>query len=323
MTAASAPRIGLKLPTEDLGPTEIVELAMLAEEAGLDFVELSDHFHPWLSTQEHSPNTWVTLGTIAGRTENLGLVTGVTCPSYRYHPAIVAQMAATLQILSGGRFTLGVGSGERLNEHITGATFPAVRQRHEALREALQIIRMLWEGGYRSFDGRHLQLEDARVFDLPDRLPEICVAASGPRSGAIAAELGDGLFAVEPDADLVAAFGEAGGSGPVYGEVSMAWGPDTDAAIAHAAKTATFGLLGWKVMAELPNPVNFDAAVAHLGEDDVRAQMPAGPDPAPHLAAAQAFLDAGFDHLVLMCTGGDIRGFIRFAADELVPHLRG
>jgi G6PDH family F420-dependent oxidoreductase len=322
MTAASAPRIGLKLATEDLGPAEIVELAVLAEDAGLDFVELSDHYHPWLSTQHHSPNTWVTLGAIAARTTHLGLVTGVTCPSFRYHPAIVAHMAATLQLISDGRFTLGVGSGERLNEHITGEPFPAVDKRHEALREALQIIRMLWKGGYQSFDGRYLQLEDARVFDLPETLPPICVAASGGQSLAVATDLGDGLFAVEPDADLVSGFRSAGGTGPIYGEVSMAWGPDADAAAAAAAKTATFGLLGWKVMAELPNPVNFDAAVAHLGEDDIRAQMPVGPDPEPHVEAARAYLDAGFDNLVLNCTGGDVRGFIRFAAEDLIPRLR-
>ena len=180
-------QIGYKLSTEGFGPEEIVRQAVAAEAAGFDFVEMSDHFHPWLSSQEHSPSTWVLMGMLAAKTSTIGLVTGVTCPSFRYHPAIVAQMAATLQIVSGGRFTLGVGSGERLNEHITGQEFPSVSRRHERLEEALRIIRLLWEGGYQSFEGTHLQLDDARVFDLPERLPEICVAVSGPASVRLAA----------------------------------------------------------------------------------------------------------------------------------------
>ena len=147
-------QIGYKLSTEGFGPTEIVRQAVAAEAAGFDFVEMSDHFHPWLTSQEHSANTWVLMGMLAAKTSTIGLVTGVTCPSFRYHPAIVAQMAATLQIVSDGRFTLGVGSGERLNEHITGQEFPSVNKRHERLTEALQIIRLLWEGGYQSFEGK-------------------------------------------------------------------------------------------------------------------------------------------------------------------------
>ena len=180
---------GYKLATESFGPAEIIEQAVRAEAAGFDFVEMSDHYHPWLDVQGHSANTWVLYGHISARTERIGLVTGVTCPSYRYHPAIVAQQAATLQIVSNGRFTLGVGAGERLNEHVVGNVFPQVKERHDRFREALEIIRLLWRGGYRSYEGTHLQLVDARVFDLPDRLPLICVAAGGPRAVQIAAQL--------------------------------------------------------------------------------------------------------------------------------------
>ena len=166
-------RIGYKLATEAFGPAELIRQAVLAEEAGFDFVEMSDHYHPWLEAQGHSAFTWSVLPVIAAKTKRIGLATGVTCPSVRYHPAIIAQAAATMALVSDGRFTLGVGAGERLNEHVVGLGFPGEGMRHERFREALKIIRLLWRGGYRSYQGKHLQLEDARVFDLPDKLPVI------------------------------------------------------------------------------------------------------------------------------------------------------
>ena len=315
-------RIGYKLATEGFAPKELIRQAVLAEQAGFDFVEMSDHYHPWLEAQGHSAFTWSLLAAIAAKTERIGLVTGVTCPSMRYHPAIIAQAAATTAIISDGRFTLGVGAGERLNEHVTGEGFPGRRVRHARLREALEIIRLLWRGGYRSYDGQYLRLEDARVFDLPDELPVIAVAASGPASAAIAAELGDGLFAVEPDAGLVSRWHAGGGDGPAYGEVPLAWAPDEESAVRAAATTNSFALTGWKVMAELPNPVNFEAAVASITPDQVRAQFACGPDPKRHLEVARPFAEAGFDHLVLMNAGPDADGFIDFFARELAAPLR-
>ena len=211
---------------------------MRAERAGFDFVELSDHYHPWLESQGHSPFTWTVLGSMAARTDRIGLATGVTCPTVRYHPAIVAQAAATTALLSDGRFVLGVGAGERLNEHVVGTGFPAVKVRHAMLREALEIIRLLWQGGYQSYDGRYLQLEDARVFDLPETLPLIAVACSGKPSATLAAELGDGLFATEPEAEINELFEAAGGSGPRYAEVPMAWAETEDAAAQAAWRPA-------------------------------------------------------------------------------------
>jgi G6PDH family F420-dependent oxidoreductase len=187
------------------------------------------------------------------------LATGVTCPSVRYHPAIIAQAAATMALVSDGRFTLGVGAGERLNEHVVGLGFPGERIRHERFREALEIIRLLWRGGYQSYQGKHLQLEDARVFDLPGELPVIAVAASGPVSARIAAELGDGLFATEPDGDLVSSWRNLGGGGPAYAEMPLAWAADEDKPAQAVLEKSRFALTGWKV-AELPNPVNFEAA---------------------------------------------------------------
>jgi G6PDH family F420-dependent oxidoreductase len=195
-------------------------------------------------------------------------------------------------ILSGGRFTLGIGAGDRLNEHVVGRPFPAVRKRHEAIREALEIIRLLWRGGYQPYDGRHLQLEDARVFDLPETLPLMPVAAGGPLAAAIAAELGDGLFATEPKAALVQAYRDVGGAGPCYAEVPLAWAPDADTAAQAVLDTMRWAVTGWKVMSELPNPVNFAAATTTVTADDIKAQFACGPDVDRHLEVARQFADA-------------------------------
>jgi G6PDH family F420-dependent oxidoreductase len=315
-------QLGYKLATEAFGPKELIRQAVAAEQAGFDFVEMSDHYHPWLNVQGHSAFTWNLLSAIAAKTERIGLATGVTCPSVRYHPAIIAQAAATLAIISDGRFTLGVGAGERLNEHVVGLGFPGQGVRHERFREALEIIRLLWQGGYRSYQGKYLQLEDARVFDLPDELPVIAVAASGPVSAKIAADLGDGLFATDPDADLVQTWQRLGGSGPAYAELPLAWAPDEDAAVKAILEKSSFALLGWKVMAELPNPVNFEAAVANVTAGQARQQFACGPDVSRHLEVAQQFADAGFDHLVTMNAGPDPDGFMDFFARELAAPLR-
>jgi G6PDH family F420-dependent oxidoreductase len=315
-------QIGYKLATEAFGPKEIVRQAQAAEQAGFDFVEMSDHYHPWLDAQGHSAFTWILLGSMAERTSTIGLATGVTCPYFRYHPAIVAQAAATVALVSDGRFTLGIGSGERLNEHVVGRPFPQVRVRHQMLREALEIIRLLWQGGYRSYDGRFLQLDDARVFDLPDTLPTIAVAASGPRSVAIAAELGDGLFATEPKPELVSGFKAGGGTGPMYVDVPLAWAEDEESAVKAVLEKSRWALTGWKVMSELPNPVNFDAASATVGPDDVTGMFACGPDVARHLEVAQQFVDAGFDHLVMQNAGPDPDGFLDFFQRELAAPLR-
>ncbi|MBP2406919.1 TIGR03557 family F420-dependent LLM class oxidoreductase [Streptomyces syringium] len=316
-------KVGYKLATESFGPGELIRQAVRAEQAGFDFVEMSDHFHPWLDNQGHSPFTWTVLGAIAVKTERIGLVTGVTCPTVRYHPAIIAQAAATLALVCDGRFTLGVGSGERLNEHVIGPGFPgSVRVRHEMLREALEIIRSLWRGGYRSYEGKHLRLEDARVFDLPEQLPLIPVAAGGAAAARIAAELGDGLFATEPKSELVRHYREAGGSGPCYAEVPMAWAADEHTAAKAVLETSRWAVTGWKVMSELPNPANFDAATTTVREEDILEQFACGPDPARYVEAAQEYVDAGFDHLVMQNAGPDPDGFIDFYQRELDHRIR-
>ncbi|MCS0636882.1 TIGR03557 family F420-dependent LLM class oxidoreductase [Streptomyces sp. LP05-1] len=316
-------QIGYKLAAEAFGPAELVRQAVLAERAGFDFVEISDHYHPWLDNQGHSPFAWTVLGAIAAKTERIGLATGVTCPTVRYHPAIIAQAAATLALVSDGRFTLGVGSGERLNEHVVGTGFPdAVSTRQELLREALEIIRLLWRGGYQSYEGKHLRLDDARVFDLPETPPVIAVAAGGKRAARLAAELGDGLFATEDRPELVRHYQEAGGSGPRYAEVPLAWAPDEETAARAALETSRWAVTGWKVMSELPNPANFAAATTTVRQEDILAQFTCGSDPERYAKAAQRFVDAGFDRLVMQNAGPDPDGFIDFYRGELDGRLR-
>ncbi|MBF6162135.1 TIGR03557 family F420-dependent LLM class oxidoreductase [Nocardia cyriacigeorgica] len=315
-------QIGYKLAAEAFGPEELIRQAVQAEAAGFDFVEMSDHFHPWLDNQGHSCFAWTALGAIAARTERIGLATGVTCPIIRYHPAIVAQAAATLALISQGRFTLGIGSGERLNEHVVGREFPPIAVRQDMLREALEIIRLLWRGGYQSYDGRYLSISDARVFDLPESPPPIAVAAGGPDAARIAGELGDGLFATEPEARIVEDYRAAGGTGPRYAEVGMAWAPDEQTAAEAAHETSRWAVTGWKVMSELPNPVNFAAATTTVRVDDIREAMACGPDPARYLEAAQNYVDAGYDHLVMQNAGPDPDGFIDFYRRELDKPMR-
>ncbi|MFD3510254.1 TIGR03557 family F420-dependent LLM class oxidoreductase [Nocardia sp. NPDC058666] len=315
-------QIGFKLASEAFGPKELVRQAVRAEEVGFDFVEISDHFHPWLDNQGHSPFAWTVLGTIAASTEKVGLATGVTCPILRYHPAIIAQAAATTALLSDGRFTLGIGAGERLNEHIVGHDFPPVLIRHRMLREALEIIRLLWRGGYRSYYGEFLELSEARVFDLPDTLPVIAVAAGGPSAAKIAAELGDGLFATESDPALVQAFQREGGSGPRYVEIGVAFASDDRAGAEAALSTNRWSTGGWKVMSELPNPANFAAASTTVRVKDMLDSFICGSDPKPYVEAVRKAVDAGFDHVVLMNAGPDMDAFFDFYRSDLAPLLR-
>ncbi|MCM3845718.1 TIGR03557 family F420-dependent LLM class oxidoreductase [Pseudonocardia sp. DR1-2] len=315
-------QIGFKLFAEAHTPQEMVRQAVRAEEAGFDFVEISDHYHPWLESHGHSGFAWSILAAIAMRTERIGLATGVTCPTIRYHPAIIAQAAATTALLSDGRFTLGVGSGEQLSEHVTGHPWPVVGVRHAMLREALEIIRLLWSGGYRTYRGTHLSVEDARVFDLPETLPDIVVAAGGPKAARIAGELGDGLFATEPRTDLIDVYTAAGGTGSRWAEVPLAYANTVDAALESAHRLFRFGPTGWKIQAELPNVRNFEAATAFVRREDMADAFGAGPDVETHVATAKGFADAGYDRLALISAGPDVEEFFAFYEGELAGRLR-
>jgi G6PDH family F420-dependent oxidoreductase len=314
-------RYGYKLMSEEHGPLDLVRNAVCAEEAGFDFVAISDHFHPWLSSQGHSPAAWTVLGAIAARTERVGLVTAVTCPSIRYHPATVAQSAATLAILSAGRFTLGLGAGENLNEHSVGRGWPAPQDRQDMLFEAIDVIQKLWEGREVSQRGAHYHVDRAKLWDVPSEPPPIAVAAGGPRAARLAGDKALGLFATEPKRELVQAWSEAGGKGPRYAEVGLCWARSEAEALRIARERLSFSLLGWQVMPELPTSESFEAAVSGIHEQDVLERVPCGPDPERHIAAIRRYLEAGFDHIVLLGAGPDQPGFVEFWRSELKPRL--
>jgi G6PDH family F420-dependent oxidoreductase len=314
-------RYGYSLMTELHHPNELLAQARRAEEAGFDFVTISDHFHPWLYSHEHSAYAWSVLGALAAQTSRVDLVSLVTCPMIRYHPAIVAQKAATIAAMSNGRFHFGVGSGENLNEHVVGQPWPPVSIRHEMLEEAVDIIRMLWTGGYHSHEGKHFTVYDARLFTLPDEPPPLHIAGSGSASIALAARAGDGICATEPDAELVQRFDAASGGGrPKFGQQPLSIAGDEATARREAHSKFRFAAGGWKVQAELPNPINFEAATAYVTEDDVAELVPCGPDPEVHLQAIRQWTDAGFDHVALVPVGDPEEFFERWER-ELRPQL--
>lgn len=303
---------------------QLVTDLVAAEQAGFDFSVMSDHYFPWLEEQGHSGYTWSVLGAAAQATERLPLMTFVTCPTFRYHPAVIAQKAATMGVLSGGRFTLGLGAGENLNEHVIGGGWPSPRIRHERLAEAVQIIRGLFGGDYFSFSGRHFDVERAKLYDLPDSPVPIGIAVSGAESVSLAAEHADCMIATEPDGSLVDGFNRAGGSGrPKYGQLPVCYDEDESAARARARRLWRWAAPGWHVMSELPDPRAFDAASQQVREDDIVDLVPCGPDTARHVAAVKEFAKAGFTHVALVQVGADQQGrFLSWAQSELLPALR-
>jgi G6PDH family F420-dependent oxidoreductase len=316
--------VGYTMMCEQAGPKQLVRDAVLAEEAGFDFAVISDHYFPWLDSQGHSPYAWCVLGAAAQATDHIPLMTYVTCPIRRYHPAVVAQKAATMQLLSDGRFTLGLGAGENLNEHIVGGRWPIAGVRHEMLSEAVEIIRALWAGETVTYRGKHFDVESAKVWDLPEVAPPIGIAVSGPASCRLAGRHGDAMIAVEPRADLGRRFDAAGGSGkPRIGQIALSYDPDRHAALRRAMDQFRWFTGGWRVNAELPVPASFDQASRTVREDDVANQMPCGPEAAHHAAGVREFEAAGFTHVALVQVGGDTQEqFITWAATELLPALR-
>jgi G6PDH family F420-dependent oxidoreductase len=316
--------IGYTIMGEQAGPKQLVGDAVRAEQAGYDFLAASDHFFPWLEEQGHSPYTWAVLGAVAQATERIELMTYVTCPTMRYHPTVVAQKAATVQLLSDGRFTLGLGAGENLNEHVIGKGWPAVDVRHHMLDEALRIIRPLLAGETVTFRGKYLEAEAARLWDPPHDPVPIGVAASGPESCALAGEHADALIAVQPERELGDRFDAAGGAGkPRIGQVGVSYDEDVSAARKRAHEQFRWFASGWKVMAELPGPANFAAASTMVTEDDVAAQIPCGPDVDAHVAAVKKFVDAGFTSVALVQIGGPNQDdFLAWSESDLLPALR-
>ncbi|HEY0237515.1 MAG TPA: TIGR03557 family F420-dependent LLM class oxidoreductase [Friedmanniella sp.] len=324
-------RFGYTLMTEQSGPKQIVEYGARAEQVGFDFEVSSDHYSPWLTSQGHAGYAWTMLGAVAALTSSVELMTYVTCPTVRYHPAVVAQKAATLQIISDGRFTLGLGSGENLNEHITGEGWPPVAQRQDMLEEAVTIIRELLTGELVTWEGDYFRIDSARIWDTPDGGVPIGLAVSGPKSIERFAPLGDHLIAVEPDANAVKAWDkEKGGLLKVgadrsrkIGQIPICWGVDKDAAIAKAHDQFRWFGGGWAVNADLPTPAGFAAASQFVRPEDVAGSIPCGPDLDAIVEAVSAYWDAGFTDVAVVQVGDEgQREFLETAAAPLLAALR-
>ncbi|TAJ49825.1 MAG: LLM class F420-dependent oxidoreductase [Herbiconiux sp.] len=319
-------RFGYTLMTEQSGPKELVRYAVAAEEAGFDFEVSSDHYSPWLTEQGHAPYAWTVLGAVAQATERVELATYVTCPTVRYHPAVVAQKAATLQILSEGRFILGLGSGENLNEHVVGEGWPAVAARQDMLEEAVTIIRELHTGELVTWEGDYFRVDSARIWDVPDGGVPIGLAVSGEKSVARFAPLGDHLIAVEPDGALVKGWASASPSGAAarsIGQIPICWGPDKEAAIAKAHEQFRWFGGGWSVNADLPTPAGFEAASQFVRPDDVAGSIACGPDLDEIAESVRPYLEAGFTDVALVQVGDEGQDrFLAEAAGPLLERLR-
>ncbi|MGW6835273.1 LLM class F420-dependent oxidoreductase [Streptomyces sp. NPDC054949] len=317
-------RIGYTMMTEQAGPRELVSHVVGAERAGFDFSVISDHSFPWLESQGHAPYAWSVLGAAAQATSRIPLMTYVTCPTFRYHPAVIAQKAATMQILSEGRFRLGLGSGENLNEHIVGAGWPAAHVRLEMLEEAVDIIRRMFTGEYVSHHGAHFDVENAKLWDLPDQAPPLGIAVSGPRSCALAGRYADLVIATEPKPELLEAFDAHGGAGkPRVGQLPVCYDTDRDTAVARAHDQFRWALGGWKVNSELPGPAGFDQAARHTRPGDVAEAIPCGNDVEAFVEAVRPYAEAGFTEVALVQIGGGHQEpFLEWAEAKLLPALR-
>jgi len=312
---------GYTLSSEEHGPRELVRNARRAEELGFDFLSISDHFHPWVDAQGHSPFVWSVLGGIASVTDRIRVGTGVTAPIMRIHPAVLAQAAATTAVMMPGRFFFGVGSGEALNEHITGEHWPQADVRLEMLEEAVHVIRELWKGELFSHRGTHYTVENARLYTTPDTPPAVIVSGAGPKATELAGRIGDGYWGMAPDRELVETFTRAGGSGPKYAQITLCWAEDEASARKTAAQVWPNTALQGQLAQELALPSYFESAVAPLTEEQLTQNVPCGPDVATVLDVVKTYRDAGFDHLYFHQIGPDQDGFLSFAERELLPAL--
>jgi coenzyme F420-dependent glucose-6-phosphate dehydrogenase len=314
-------RIGYTLSSEEHGPGDLLLYGRIAEESGFDFLTISDHFHPWTSRQGQSPFVWSVLGGLAVKTEEIPVMTAVTCPTMRIHPAIVAQAAATTASLLTDRFTLGVGTGENLNEHVTGTAWPESGERLDMLEEAIELIRRLWTGEVVTERTPHFTVDRACLYTVPETSPPIAVAASSPAAARLAGRAGDALISTAPEAEIVEAFREAGGEGPVYGQLTVCYGPDEakakDEALEWWPNTSVPGEVGL----ELAEPQHFEEVAELITTEQVGEKVVCGPDPDAILEKVEMFTAAGFDQVFLHQVGPRQEEFLAFAKAELLPSI--
>lgn len=314
--------VGYTLSSEEHGPRDLVANARRAEEAGFDFVSISDHFHPWVTAQGHSPFVWSVLGGIGATTERIEVAVGVTCPIVRIHPAILAQATATTALLLDGRFTFGVGTGEALNEHVLGHRWPRPEVRRVMLEEAVEVIRRLWSGDTVDHRGDFYEVENARIFDPPEAAPPIVVSGFGPEATKLAARIGDGYWGNAPEPDLLETFAAAGGTGPRYGQIDLCWSDDEAAARTTVHEIWPNGGVTGQLSQDLPTFTHFEQAAAMVTEDDATASTPCGDDVGAVVDSVQQYLDAGYDHVYLHQIGPDQDAFFAAWAGELGDAVR-
>ena len=313
---------GYTLSSEELPPQVLVENARKAEEAGFEFLTISDHFHPWVSAQGHSPFVWSVLGGVAASTERVGVGIGVTCPTTRIHPAVIAHATATTSLLFGDRFFLGVGSGEALNEHIIGRRWPPPEVRLEMLEEAIGIMRELWSGETVDHRGTHFEVYNAKLFDPPAQPVPVVISAFGPKAADLAARLGDGYWGTSPSKEVVDRFADAGGKGPRYGQVNVCWATDAADARKTVHEIWPNGGIQGQLAQDLPTWSHFEEASAMVTEEDATSSTPCGPEVEPVVESVRTYIDAGYDHIHFHQVGPDQEGFLRFWQSELQPALK-
>jgi G6PDH family F420-dependent oxidoreductase len=319
-------QIGYFLSSEEYGPRDLVEHAAMAEDAGFDSLWISDHFHPWNDEQGESPFVWSVIGAIA-QVCALPITTAVTCPTTRIHPVIVAQAAASSAVLLGGRFTLGVGTGEALNEHVLGDAWPSAQVRFEQLEEAVELMRELWRGGFVTRDGAHYRVDHARIYTRPPIPPPVYVSGFGPKSAALAGRIGDGYITTQPDQALIDTFRSHGGDGkPMQAGYKVCWGEDDEVCVETAHRLwANEGLPG-ELAQVLPSPRHFEQAMGLVSKESTRSSIAYGADIERHVEAFRPYAEAGFDAVHISQIGGrergtNAKGFFEFYA-KMLPQLR-
>jgi coenzyme F420-dependent glucose-6-phosphate dehydrogenase len=318
----SAVQFGMTLSSEEHDPRRLVEFAAMAEDNGFDFASISDHYHPWIDEQGHSPFVWAVLGAIAARTTTLDVAVGVTCPIMRIHPAILAHATATTAELFHGRFTWGVGTGEALNEHVLGDRWPPTDLRQSMLEEAIEVVRQLWTGEQVTHRGEHYTVENARIYDPPNPAPPIIVSAFGPQAAELSAKVGDGLWVTGPDQDTIEQWRSAGGSGPIYAQLTMCWAEDQDDAVATAHRIWPNTGVPGQLSQDLPTPAHFEQASSVVTKEQIADSVSCGPDPKPVVEVITKMVDAGIDHVYLHQIGPDQEGFCRFWSAEIAPQVK-
>jgi G6PDH family F420-dependent oxidoreductase len=314
-------RIGYILSSEEFGPHELLEQARMAEQAGFEGFWISDHYHPWTEAQGQSPFAWSMIGALS-QVSTLPVTTAVTCPTVRLHPAVVAQAVATSAVLHSGRFVLGVGSGEALNEHIFGDAWPVAKVRQEMLEEAIEVMRKLWDGGFVDHRGKHYTVENARVYTLPEARPKVYVSGFGRRSVDLAARIGDGYISTRPDPELVRRFHDHGGAGkPTQAGFKACYAADVEQATRIAYQRWRTDALPGELGQVLPSPRHFEQAGQLVTAQMMTEAFALGPDPRRQLAMIEQYANAGYDELYVTNIGPHHREFFDLYSREVLPAL--